>query len=309
MLKFKFFKLLGKYISFDTLKRIIKFLDHYVIGLFSRLDSHHLFLAAAGIAYSLLLSIVPMLLILFSILGNLIDTQTIEMQINTLIDTIIPYPQYASYVKQFIMSRIPEVIEYKTLAGYFGAFGLLFTSSWLFSSMRTVLNGIFGVTEEKSEWIGLLRDFGMVILFVVFILLLIIVLPGLNILLNAAEEIEYLQSLRVSDFQDFIFSFLSILIIFILFFTFYYLIPYEKLGKLVPAVAALWATILWEVAKRIFGLYVFNFLNENKVYGAFILIVVIVFWLFYSSILFIIGAQIGQLFRERRNQKQNGQLV
>jgi membrane protein len=57
---------------------------------------------------------------------------------------------------------------------------------------------------------------------------------------------------------------------------------------------------LWEVARSIFGYYVTNFLVLNKVYGAFVLIIVVMFWIFYSSILFIIGAEIGQLFRERR---------
>ena len=83
------------------------------------------------------------------------------------------------------------------------------------------------------------------------------------------------------------------------------MIPYEKLGKRVPVVAAFWATLLWEIAKRIFGYYVSDFLTINKIYGAFILIAVILFWIFYSSCLFVLGAEIGQLFRERWKIKMN----
>ena len=90
------------------------------------------------------------------------------------------------------------------------------------------------------------------------------------------------------------------MVIFLLFLVFYYLIPYEKLGKKVPLAGAFWATVLWEVARSIFGYYVTNFLVLNKVYGAFVLIIVVMFWIFYSSILFIIGAEIAQLYRERR---------
>ena len=75
------------------------------------------------------------------------------------------------------------------------------------------------------------------------------------------------------------------------------------MGKTVPLVSAFWATVLWELARKVFGYYVSNFLSVNKIYGAFILIAVILFWLFYSSCLFIVGAEIGQLYRERRKNR------
>ncbi len=305
MLKFKFFRWITNYLSVGTLKKIFQFLDHYFKGMFKRMDEHHVFLSAAAIAFSLVLSMIPMVLMMFAVLGNIIDPLNVEAQVNKLIDTLLPYPQFADYTKQFIISRIPEVIEFKTLAGYLGAFGLLFTSTWLFSTMRTVLNKTYGVSVEKSAWIGLLRDFGMVLLLIVFILLATFILPITNIILNAADEIEVLKTFQISGLADTLFSIISTLIIFLLFLVFYYLIPYEKLGKKVPIVSAFWATVLWEVARSIFGYYVRNFLVLNKVYGAFVLVIVVMFWIFYSSILFIIGAEVGQLYRERKMLRES----
>ncbi|MBL1214415.1 MAG: YihY/virulence factor BrkB family protein [Ignavibacteriae bacterium] len=298
--KFKFFRWVTKFFPVSVLKRVFGFFDHYFIGMAQRIDKNHVFLSAAAIAFSLVLSMIPMVLMMFAVLGNIIEPGNVEDQVNKLIDTLIPYPQFAAYTKKFILSRIPEVIEFKTLAGYLGAFGLLFTSTWLFSTMRTVLNKTFGVSEEKSAWIGLLRDFGMVLLLIIFILLSTFILPISNIIISAADEIEVLKVFQISGLADTLFSILSPIIIFLLFLVFYYLIPYEKLGRKVPIVSAFWATVLWEAARSIFGYYVRNFLVLNKVYGAFVLIIVVMFWIFYSSILFIIGAEIGQLFRERR---------
>ncbi|MFA8344440.1 MAG: YhjD/YihY/BrkB family envelope integrity protein, partial [Rhodothermaceae bacterium] len=160
-------------------------------------------------------------------------------------------------------------------------------------------NGIFGVSKDKGAFIGILRDFGMVILLIVFLLLSNVILPGLNILFDFADNIDFLKSFQISEFLNFVFSFFSFVIIFVLFYVFYTLIPYEKLGRKVPAVAALWATILWEGMRSIFGYYVTNFLSTNKLYGAFLLIAVVAFWIFYSSVLFVLGAEIGQLYRER----------
>ena len=295
-----------KYIPSQQFRKILCFFGHYLSGIFKRIDENHLFLSGAGIAFSLLISLVPFILLALSILGNVINTQNVESQIRIAIDTVIPYPEYAKFVRSSIMKRIPTLIEYKNMAGYVGALGLLFTSTWLFSSMRTVLNGIYGFEEQKGALHGLLRDFGMVLLLIIFILLSTFILPTINVLFEAAENVEVLGFLRLSDLNDSILSIVTVIIIFLMFFTFYKLIPYAKLGKRVPLVSAFWATLLWEVARRLFGYYVYDFLTVNKVYGPFIVIVVVLFWLFYSSCLFILGAEIGQLYRERLHGKPIG---
>ncbi len=305
MSRYTIFRKIGKVISVSTFRKIIEFFDHYIGGLWKRMDENHMFLAGAGIAFSLVISIIPFVMIIFSVVGNLIPIEQIESQVTKLIDMVIPYPQYAEYTKQIILRRIPGVIEYKTLAGYTGTFGLLFTSTWLFSSMRTVLNNIFGVSEEKSAWIGILRDFGMVLLLIVFLALSTFILPMVNILINSADKIQFLQNFKVNELIQSGISLFSIIIIFLLFFSFYYLIPYENLGKRVPLVAAFWATILWEIARSLFGYYVYSFLATHKIYGAFLLIAVIDFWIFYSCVLFVLGAEIGQLYRERRIMRKN----
>jgi len=251
------------------------------------------------LAFSLLLTTIPLTLIIFSVLGNLIDPQTVGTQVKQLIDTIIPYPVYAEYATRIVMSRIPEVIQYKDIAAYIGGFGLFFVASGLFSSMRTVLNNIFGVTADKHPVIGKIRDFGMVWLLIIFILLSTFILPALNILISKASNYELLKFFRLSGFIDYLFSIISLIVIFTLFFLFYYLIPYEKLGKRIPAVAALWTTFLWELVRNLFGYYISHIANLNKIYGTYALIIVVAFWIYYSSVLFILGAEIGQLYRER----------
>jgi membrane protein len=288
----------------SIIKRITEFFKYYFGGLFRRIDEHHIFLYGAGIAFSLMLSLIPFILLAFGILGNIIDPQVIEQQITNAIDTIIPYPEYADYTKEAILSRVPGVIEYKTAAAWLGGFGLFFTSTWLFSSMRTVLNNIFQCSDTKGVLHGIVRDFAMVLLFIILILISTFILPLFNILINVASTNEWLQFLHLEIFMDWIFSLISFYVIFFSFFLFYKLIPYAKLGEMVPVISAFWAAILWEIARSLFGYYVSNFLSTNKIYGAFILFAVILFWLFYASCLFIIGAEIGQLYRERKEERE-----
>ncbi len=303
-LQFKVFRKVGKFCSIDRFRRILSFLNHYVGGTFRRMEKNHLFLSAAGIAYSIILSVIPLVLIIFSVLGNIIDVATIEEQVNTAIDGLIPYHASADYMKNFILTRIPEVVKYKSLAGGVGLIGLFVTSTWLFSSMRTVLNKIFKVEETKGALIGMLRDFGMVLLILVFILLSTYLLPTINFFVSLTEKIDILEPFGLGAVVNFLIPYVSLLLMFLMFYLFYTFIPYVRMNYKVPIASALWATILWEAVRMLFEYYVTSFLALNKLYGTFLFFAVVMFWIFYASIVFLVAAEIGQLYRERRDARR-----
>ncbi len=301
MLRFKILKKIGSVISISTYRKIREFFRYYLFGLFRRMDQNNLFLAAAGISFSLFLGLIPFILFLFSILGNVFDQSVIETQINNFIDQAIPYPAYANYVKHLIVSRIPEVIESRTLAGIVGVVGLLFTSTWIFSSIRTILNQIFHVKIVKGYLYGLLRDALMVILVVFLISLTTFMYPAVKLFYEVTKYYPSIQHLTSSPLWNVSVYILSWILMVGMFFLLYYLIPYEQLGKKVALISALWATALWEIARNVFKYYLTNILSESPLYGAFVLILAILLWVFYSACLFIVGAEIGQLFRERHS--------
>lgn len=299
MQKFNFLNKISSIISLTTAKKLIDFINHYVVELFRRMEKHNLFLAAGGISFSLFLGIIPFILLIFSLLGNIFDQLIIEEQITNLLDKAIPYPAYASYVERIIISRLPQVIQLKTSAFWFGVIGLTFTSTWIFSSVRTILNQIFDVKVERGFLYGLLRDIMMVLLLLILVSFATFIIPAVNIIYKLTNNTEFIQKLNISSVWNSIVYVSSLALMFGLFFALYYLIPYEKLGKKVAAMSAFWTTLLWEVARIIFGYYVNNILTTNPFYGAFVLIIAVLFWVYYSACLFIIGAEIGELYRER----------
>ena len=103
MSKFKTFRFISRFIQPGTIKRILHFFSYYFGGLIKRIDEHHIFLSGGGIAFSLILSLIPFILLLFCVLGNIISPEVIEQQIINAIDTIIPYPEYADYTKKAIL--------------------------------------------------------------------------------------------------------------------------------------------------------------------------------------------------------------
>ena len=285
--------------------KFVIFFKHYFGGLYLRFDTHHIFLFAGGLAFSLFVCIIPFVLIIFWILGNFLSSAEVEAQIVTLIDTVIPYAEYSNFVKEIIFKRVYEVIEFKNIAGIIGFIGLFFAASGFFSSMRTVLNKINGTDIDINVFLGKLRDFLFIISVIFLFFISILALPLLELFISIAQKTPYLQFFIHPIFQRAFTVLFSFLIMYFIFYAFYHFIPTVKIRKRSALVGAAWAALLWVGMKMLFGYYLSNFGTWGRIYGAYALVVVIAFWIYYTAAVFIIGAEIGKLFNERLNERIN----
>ena len=290
-------------------QKIRDFSKHYFGGLINRMDDHHIFLLAGGLAFSIFVCIIPFALIVFAVVGTILNSEYMQFQINGLIDTIIPYHQYSEFVKKIIFTRINEVIEYKNLAGLIGGFGLLFAASGLFSSMRTILNSVFETRTEEHFILAKLKDFALVIMVILIFFITTVLMPFVDILRQRADQFQSLHFLYSGIFEHVVFSLLSLVLVFILFSVLYFAVPKKKLGKKATFVSAFWAAVLWETAKQIFGYYIYHFSALGKIYGTYVLFVVVAFWIYYSSIVFIVGAELGKLYSDRKYAINKGEEI
>ena len=64
------------------------------------------------------------------------------------------------------------------------------------------------------------------------------------------------------------------------------------LGPLALA-GALFAALLWEISKHLFDIYIKDYAGIEKIYGSFGTIVILLFWIYYSAFILLIGAEIG----------------
>lgn len=279
------------------------FIKHYFGGLYDRTDRHHLFLLSGGLAFSLFVCIIPMTLIIFWLLGKFLNSAEVELQIVTLIDTIIPYDTYAQFVKEIIFDRVKEVVEYRNIAGWVGIIGLFFAASGFASSLRTILNKVNGTDIDINIFLGKLRDFLVIIIIVLVFLALILTLPILDFLISFAQTTPYLQVFNQPIFHRVFTASFSFFIMFLIFAVIYKFMPTEKIRKRSVALGAMWAAIFWVGAKILFGIYLSNFTTFSKIYGAYALGIVVAFWIYYTAAVFILGAEIGKLFDERISLK------
>jgi membrane protein len=290
-------------------QNIRDFIKYYFGGIINHVDEHHTFLLAGGLSFSIFVCIIPFALIVFAVVGNILNSEYMQFQVNGLIDAIIPYHQYSEFVKKIIFTRINEVIEYKNLAGVIGGFGLLFAASGLFSSMRTILNTVLESKAGEHFILAKLKDFALVIMVIIIFFITTILMPFVDLLRQKADQFQSLHFLYSGIFEHVVFSLVSLILVFILFSVLYFVVPNKKLGKKATLLSALLAALLWEAAKQLFGYYIYNFSSLGKIYGTYVLLVVVAFWIYYSSTVFIIGSEIGKLYSDRKYAINKGEDI
>ena len=274
-------------------------MTYYVAGLSRNVDRDHVFLKDSVLAFALVVCIVPLTLIIFALLGIVLEKPSITGQIDAFIERAIPYGTYAAYVKGVVASRVNEFTAYKGTAGIIGIVGLLVATTSLFSSMRTVLDTVYQLEDTESILFGKLRDLLLILLVLVFVLLSTTILPSIHVIKGFAHKLPFLADYQRTFLTESGLRGISFLLIFASFLIIYFAVPQQRLPRSVILVSSLSAAILWYVAKEAFGFYVVHVATLKRVYGAYSLIIVVAFWIYYTAVVFVLGAEIGQLYRER----------
>src|SRR6478672_11708935 len=93
-----------------------------------------------------------------------------------------------------------------------------------------------------------------------------------------------------------------------MFFSLYKFLPNRRIRWKTALVAALFTSAMFEIARNAFSAYVRSF-NPGSLYtGALTAIVVIVIWVYYASLIFILGGEVGQVFELRRVRRMQREV-
>lgn len=277
---------------------------YYARGIYQQVDRHHVFLMSGGLAFSLFTCVIPLVLVVFAVLGSILAQPDAVGSVDSFIDRVIPYEDYAADVKRLVASRILQFSSGRQVAGFLGLVGLFLASSGLFSSMRTILNAVFHVREAGSVVAGKLWDFGLVVVVMAFFVLSVVVLPAWDAALEAAGQFAWLSRIGGQHAYGFLTNVVSLLIVFTSFLVIYWLVPLRKPNWRSAVTSALVASILWHGAKEVFGYYVSHGATIVHVYGAYTFLVVAAIWIYYSSLVFTLAAVVGHLRAERTKHRR-----
>jgi len=265
---------------------------HFVWEVLRKFDGDHGLFLSSGITFNLLICLVPLILLLLALVATYLYSD------REVLDHIHRYFENAfPSLDPRIMSNILRIIRDRKIVGILGIGGLIWTSTWVFSSLRTALNIIFQAEKRRGILRGKAVDLLMIFLAGIFLLMSMMLSSG----------IAFLQSYHFSFFVDmkpalrFVLKYLiPFFLTFSMCFLTYKIIPDRKIHFKTALQAACFTSLLWEVAKQLFGWYVSHLGRFSMVYGSLGTLAIFFFWIYYSSAILLLGGEVAFLLDKRK---------
>lgn len=248
------------------------------------------FRQAGALAYTTLLSIVPILAIgffvltLFPIFQNL--TQEIEQVIfNNFVVSV------AQNVQQYLNIFINQTQHLPIL----GILTLLVTAVLLITSTEKTFNDIWQLQKPRHSIIASLIYMAVLLLLPIFI----------GTAFIASSYFIKLPLLGISITQKILLYLILHLATFISFVLLYAFLPNCKVPFKAAVIGSFAATILFELAKQGFAIYIVIFANYKLIYGALSLIPIFLVWLYIFWVILLFGVVISYVITVTKNTKKN----
>jgi membrane protein len=242
----------------------------------------------AALAYYTIFGLPPILIIIINTIGWVFGEDAVSGEIYFQIKGLIG-SQGALEVQRMV-ENISQSSEL-TFATIVGVVTLLITATTMFISMQNSLNVIWGVKPKpKREYLKLVTDrllsFAM-ILSITFLLLVSLVVHALMAKVGK-YLIQFLGETAIILLQTFN-NLFSLAVVSFLFAAIYKFLPDAKIRWRDVWVGAIVTALLFTLGKTLIGIYLGNS-NLATVYGAAGTVVVILTWVFYSSLILFFGA-------------------
>lgn len=263
-----------------------------------RADEDHVFMLAAGIAFNFITALVPTVLLVFFILGTLLNTdqETVMAQLNEYARQYLV--AYQEDVLQSLQTQITSLIDNRGVAAIFGVTGLLWAASALATSIRVAINKILRCREVRHYLIYKLFDISTIALIGILVFVSILLGPLLGVLMATSDRLG--EFLHLNQLEGVVTELINFATSLLLFFTIFRYMPYQKQSRLIIWVGTLVSTALWQIARYIFSFYLAEFGTFSRIYGAYAFFATTAFWLYYSALVFLIAAEVAYHIKQSR---------
>lgn len=255
---------------------------------------------AAQLAYYMLFSIFPMLLIAATLLAYLhIDKDSVF----NMIKEFAP-----DQIMDFLEENLNNLLTQKN-GGLLsiGIIATLWSASNGMNAVMKSLNKAYGVTNKRNYVVQRLLS-------MFFTLAMLATVGATLLLLVFGQQIGMFLINHLNFSEDFL-SFwnnlrwtVTLIVIFVVFTFLYWVAPNRRSTLISVLPGALFSTIGWTVASVGFAYYVNNFGNYSATYGSIGVIIILMLWFYLTGIILMIGGELNATLAIRKKKKELGEI-
>ncbi|WP_024953646.1 YihY family inner membrane protein [Sulfurospirillum arcachonense] len=246
---------------------------------------------ASSLSFHTILSLIPILLISFSIFTKLPSFKEYYAKIQHFIfNSLMPAQQDA------ITPYINKFLENTGSMGSTGLIFVLYVSIMFFLDYEKIISKIFKA-QKRTLWESLSTYWTMLTMMPL----------GLALSFYLSSLVSgFLSSNEVTSSINFL-PFLPYLIIWFLFFIMFTISANIALNRKVTILASFITSLIWYISKSLFVYYVAYNKTYLSIYGSFSILMFFFVWVYFSWLIYLYGAKLCQVLNEKQNQSQQGQ--
>lgn len=281
-------------------KKVRRFIGG-VENFFERVDENHLFLISSGIAFTIILYLIPLLLVAIYVVKVIFGIGSLTNFLIDSIQAILPPAEQTTNLVKTVVSEAYNILDKSSIAGLIGIATLVWLSSTLFSSLRSGLNTVFKIEAKQFFFIYRLRDMLLIVVLAVLILLSSYILPILSLLADSM-----LTSLPdvLSYILDKLFPLFTLFVSFVLFYLLYRFVPTHKMPRFIRVLSTLMCVFFIEIARHIFAFYLSGVTAYGRFYGTYAIMALMALWIYYMTTIILLSAELSKYIYDLRNFKK-----
>jgi len=260
---------------------------------------------AAQVAYYLILSLFPLLLVIFSLLGTF-SSPELAQDVLGYFQRVLPEQVYGvieTYVGNTLSGdrQAPGVLSIGIIATLWAASGAL-------SAFIKALNSAYDVEETRAFWkvkgLAIILTLGLSVLVVVGVVLLVLG-PVIGEALAGRLGLGSLFDL-VWNIGRWVIALLFLVSTVALL---YYFAPDARLPFRWITPGGIVAVVLWVLASVAFSFYISNFGSYDETYGSIGAAIILLIYLYISSLMILLGAELNSVLVRTREENTEKEIL
>ncbi|RQO31068.1 ribonuclease BN [Taibaiella sp. KBW10] len=244
---------------------------------------------SGSLAYATMFSLAPFFVVLLAILGFVLGNDAIEGQL---------FDYLKNYMGSDAASQVQSLVKNASLSGksttaaIVGGATLLFGATTVFAEIQDSINIIWGIKPKpKKGWIKMLLNRLLSFSLIISIGFLLIVSLGVNTLVDALSDRLMILYPNVTVAVFYVLNvLLTFLIITTLFAVIFKILPDAKIKFRDVLSGAVATSVLFLIGRFLISFYIGSS-NYSNSYGPAAAIIVLMAWVYYSSLILYFGAE------------------
>ncbi len=260
------------------------------------------FFMAGAIAFNMLVALVPLLILGIGLTGYILSARFGDPTdaILALVADNLPQAGDGVVLVEALRAPITSMVERRTGFTVLGAVFFIWISTRLVTTLRIALREIFDIGQQRGIVMGKLFDIQVVLIGVALLTL------NLGVTVLSETTMAYGGGLIGAD--DATLSFaqrvlgraLALGSIWTLFLISYRYLPARRIPWRTAWIAATFSALLHEGLKFGFSWYATEIADYGSALGNLATVAVLFFWIYYGSIVFILGGEVAQVYTMRK---------